>query len=160
MVSVLSELFYSHGEVIIHIMAAFNFAVLIVMWFYHKKSDRVLHPSGNIKYGIQSSLQLTKGEVANLQKRRDGLLVIYSLYANITAIFPILGILGTVAALIMQANSENLTDNLMVALNTTLLGAVYAIFFKVCDSIVSAKVDAFVDDADYVMRKISISEGE
>ena len=101
------------------------------------------------------------GETAKkLQYSKTMVLITYSIYANITAIFPLLGILGTVAALIYKSEEGDMMQNLMVALDTTLLGVFCAIVAKIFDPLLSGKVEVFVDDADYVLRHTEIPEGE
>ena len=82
------------------------------------------------------------------------LLVLYSTYANLAALFPLLGILGTVAALIMLSpnGGSDMMENLMVALGTTLLGAVFAVLFKILDSLLTGPIEVICDDVDYVLR--------
>ena len=43
-------------------------------------------------------------------------------------------------------------ENLMVALDTTLLGAVCAVLYKVLDSLLSGTIEAICDDVDFVIR--------
>ena len=98
-------------------------------------------------------------QVSVLQKKRRGLVGLYSFYANITAIFPLLGILGTVAALITYS-AETMMDNFMVALSTTLFGVSFAILYKFLDSFVSGPLDLIVDDADNIIQNFDPNTGK
>lgn len=65
---------------------------------------------------------------------------LYSLFVNLTGIFPLLGILGTVISLLgMVGDMTNVQDNFYGALTSTFWGLVFAIIFKFLDGIISAK---------------------
>ena len=81
------------------------------------------------------------------------MIILYTFYTNITAIFPLLGILGTVAALIKEFDDiEGLTGNFMVALSTTFWGILFAIVFKGIDAVASGPMERIVEDSNYVVR--------
>ena len=66
----------------------------------------------------------------------------YSIFVNLTGIFPLLGILGTVISLLgLVADSTNVTGNFYGALTSTFWGLVFAIIFKFLDGIISAKIE-------------------
>lgn len=67
---------------------------------------------------------------------------LYSLFVNLTGIFPLLGILGTVVSLLgMVADSTDITGNFYGALTSTFWGLVFAIIFKFLDGVISAKIE-------------------
>ena len=67
---------------------------------------------------------------------------LYSLFVNLTGIFPLLGILGTVISLLgMVGDMTNVQDNFYGALTSTFWGLVFAIIFKFLDGIISAKIE-------------------
>ena len=67
---------------------------------------------------------------------------LYSIFVNLTGIFPLLGILGTVVSLLgMVADSTDITGNFYGALTSTFWGLVFAIIFKFLDGIISAKIE-------------------
>ncbi len=74
---------------------------------------------------------------------RDRASTFYSVFVNITAVFPLLGIFGTVWSLIpMVEKLSDMQQNFFAALTSTFWGLVFAIVFKLLDGIVlSAKVD-------------------
>ena len=74
---------------------------------------------------------------------RDRAATLYSVFVNITAIFPLLGIFGTVVSLIpMVENISDMQQNFFAALTSTFWGLVFAIVFKLLDGIaLSAKMD-------------------
>lgn len=67
---------------------------------------------------------------------------VYALFTNLTAIFPLLGILGTVISLLpMVMSMSNLTDNFFAALTSTFWGLIFAIGFKLCDAFLSSRIE-------------------
>ena len=81
-------------------------------------------------------------EIQLISQRREKAFKWYVYFSNITAIFPLLGIFGTVTSLIGTVGGmENLSGNFFVALTSTALGIVAAVVFKVLDCPVSAKLD-------------------
>ena len=66
----------------------------------------------------------------------------YTFFLNITAIFPLLGILGTVLSLIpMVSDMSSIQDNFFAALTSTFWGLVFAILFKFLDSFLAPRVE-------------------
>jgi biopolymer transport protein ExbB/TolQ len=77
-------------------------------------------------------------------------------------IFPLLGILGTVAGLMLELRAgdiEAMMESLDVALDTTLWGLIFAILLKVIEAVFPARiisdVEVMLDDFD---RKLNIAE--
>ena len=77
-------------------------------------------------------------------------------------IFPLLGILGTVAGLMLQIQSNDITgmmDSLDVALTTTLFGLIFAIALKVIEALFPSRViydvEVMLEDFE---KKMSIAE--
>lgn len=79
----------------------------------------------------------------------------YNVYIQLIPIFPLLGILGTVAGLMLQVEAQNM-DALMASLNlaleSTLLGLFFAIILKAIVAFFPAKiiydVEILLDDYD------------
>lgn len=77
-------------------------------------------------------------------------------------IFPLLGILGTVAGLMLQIQSSDIAGmmaSLDVALTTTLFGLIFAIVLKVIEAVFPSRViyevEVMLEDFD---KKVSIAE--
>ncbi len=71
---------------------------------------------------------------------------LYSIFINITAVFPLLGILGTVVSLLpMVANLADMQQNFFAALTSTFWGLVFAILFKLLDGFL---LSAVIEDND------------
>ena len=80
-----------------------------------------------------------EGEVVALRKKAEQF---YSFFANLTAIFPLLGILGTVVSLLpMVAELNDMQQNFFAALTSTFWGLVFAIIFKLLDGFLSARLE-------------------
>ena len=78
-------------------------------------------------------------DIVSMRNRTGSL---YSLFVNLTGIFPLLGILGTVISLLgMVGDMTNVQDNFYGALTSTFWGLVFAIIFKFLDGIISAKIE-------------------
>lgn len=66
----------------------------------------------------------------------------YAIFTNVTAIFPLMGILGTVILLLpMVANMADMQQNFFAALTSTFWGLVFAIAFKLCDAFLSSRME-------------------
>ncbi len=78
-------------------------------------------------------------EVLALRKRAESL---YAVFVNVTAVFPLLGILGTVVSLLpMVADLSDMQTNFFAALTSTFWGLVFAIAFKLLDGFLSARME-------------------
>ena len=83
--------------------------------------------------------RLSETEVVRMRDRSAGL---YSVFVNLTGIFPLLGMLGTITSLLsLVADTTDITGNFYGALTSTFWGLVFAIIFKFIDGVISAKVD-------------------
>lgn len=79
-------------------------------------------------------------QIVEMRRRAETL---YTVFINTTAIFPLLGIFGTVWSLIpMVENLADMQQNFFAALTSTFWGLVFAIVFKLLDGfLLSAKMD-------------------
>lgn len=147
----LASIFCKSGNYIILAGAMINVVVYLLVKKKIKVTEELFNPKIDKVNGLGLSLDWKKEEIAELKKCRKDLVVIYAWFANITAVFPLLGILGTVAALVTYSN-DTMMDNFMAALGTTLLGVLSAIIFKCLDARVSGSLDVIVEDADSVVQ--------
>lgn len=82
---------------------------------------------------------LRETDIVNMRNNTGKL---YSVFVNITGIFPLLGILGTVVSILMIIDdSTSVLGNFYGALTSTFWGLVFAIGFKFADGIVSARIE-------------------
>lgn len=80
--------------------------------------------------------------VEEFVKMRERTESFYSFFSNLTAIFPLLGILGTVLSLLpMVANMADMQTNFFAALTSTFWGLVFAIGFKVADAFIAPRIE-------------------
>lgn len=88
-----------------------------------------------------------------LRKTYDEIYSQYNTWAQMIPIFPLLGILGTVAGLILQVSSQNadaIYASLHLALSSTLYGIIAAIILKIVEAAVVQKrvneIDSMLSD--------------
>ena len=78
-------------------------------------------------------------QIVAMRKRSESL---YAVFVNVTAIFPLLGILGTVVSLLpMVAELADMQTNFFAALTSTFWGLVFAIIFKLLDGFLSSRME-------------------
>ncbi|MDR1619308.1 MAG: MotA/TolQ/ExbB proton channel family protein [Clostridiales bacterium] len=83
--------------------------------------------------------EVSEGELVAMRKRVNG---IYAIYENLTGIFTLLGILGTVVSLIpMVEDLVNLRQNFFAALTSTFWGLVFGIAFKFLDGFLAPRME-------------------
>ncbi len=112
-----------------------------------------VYPKSDRRSEIYPSDNLSDKEFLELKDQSRKAAREYALYSNITAIFPLLGILGTVASLMGLGSVDDLSANFSSALWTTFLGLICAIFFKAMDAGISADLDRLLDESDHIIRE-------
>lgn len=96
--------------------------------------------------GSSSGRQLADKEIISLRNKAE---LWYTWYVNISAVFPLLGILGTVIALIGMHGSAMTADNsFLIALTSTFWGLIFSIVFKSMQTLIEAKLDEGVREAE------------
>ncbi len=68
----------------------------------------------------------------------------YTAFINMTSVFPLLGMIGTVFALLnlsIDGSEEMLTSNFFVALTSTFWGAVFGVIAKAADCFLAPNID-------------------
>lgn len=149
----LANFFYQHGNNIIFIVAIVNVVIFVLTIISEKMIDKLLYRKGNSARKLIPDMGWDNKKIDSLQREYQIMIILYTWYTNITAIFPLLGILGTVAALIKEFDDiEGLTGNFMVALSTTFWGILFAILFKGIDAVVSGPMERIIEDTNYVIR--------
>jgi chemotaxis protein MotA len=101
------------------------------------------------------SAEDTKQLKARLRNMRETSERYYIMFVNLTGIFPLLGILGTVVALIpMVQTIDNMQQNFYIALTSTLWGLVFAIFFRLLDATLLPRVERNNRGIDDFLQKL------
>lgn len=92
-----------------------------------------------------------KQELRELNKSQE---FWYALFVNFTSALPLWGMIGTVWSLLNLSNSletpENVSGDFLLALTSTLVGAVTSLAFKVADSFLSPAIEE--NHEIYLMR--------
>ena len=103
------------------------------------------------------SVSITPDNIRQYETEFNKTCSVHSVLIQIIPIFPLLGILGTVAGLMLQIQEAETSLNF--ALETTFWGLVCAIIFKLLDAIFSSRiiydVEVMLDD---FYKKIDIAE--
>ena len=120
-------------DMLIFITAGINLGVFL---YANSRANRLYdatHPTAKT---------IVKISEAKLVDMRKSSAAAYSMYINITSIFPLLGILGTVLALLeMAEDMTNVQMNFFAALTSTLWGLVFAIIYKLIDGRLSSIIE-------------------
>ena len=133
-------------DLMIIIIAALNF----VCYHYVRKLADKLYKKLHLHIFVPSHSEDTETipekfdlteeeEIVALRKKADAF---YAVFVNVTAIFPLLGILGTVLSLIpLVSQMAEFETNFFAALTSTFWGLVFAIVFKLLDGFLSARME-------------------
>ena len=99
--------------------------------------------------------RITLEDLTKIKKARAEANRLYSFFSNAIAIFPLLGLLGTVIALINVAGADAGFDatqhSFMMSLTSTFWGMISAIIYKFFDAGISPEVELLNSDAKRVI---------
>ncbi len=85
----------------------------------------------------------------------------YSGFSMVIQIFPLLGILGTVAGLyVAMSQNQNIYEGVEFALSSTVLGIIFAVVFKVFDVILVSWFLNYIDDGISRYEKVYSVDNE
>ncbi|MBQ8961478.1 MAG: MotA/TolQ/ExbB proton channel family protein [Ruminococcus sp.] len=132
-------------DLIIFLAAAFTGFV----FYSTKKSADRLHKKMNLTLYAPDSNAWREAEEEITGLRESDVIAmrnhtgkLYSLFVNLTGIFPLLGILGTVISLLgLVSDMQDVTGNFYGALTSTFWGLVFAIVFKFLDGVISPEIE-------------------
>lgn len=127
-----------------------------VYWLARKKIsvlEQTVYPKGNRRDNIPAELALSDKDCERLRDSTCKASMAYSFFANTTAVFPLLGILGTVVSLMNLSGTDDLSANFSSALLTTFLGLVAAIIFKLMDAGLAPRLERALDESDYLIHQ-------
>ncbi len=109
-----------------------------------RKMKKVIYPyETTAEYELKKiSTEISETNINEFEKLRKKGTLAYSLFANIIAIFPLMGILGTVLSLIaLISDSSDITGNFYSALTSTAWGIIFAMIFKICDAFIEPTIE-------------------
>lgn len=150
-------------DFLIFLLASFNFYIYLKTLKAEGDIAELLYPSGYLPGGWQSHENLTqnykklldiKGE-ERIVKMRRRMNASYSIFENITSIFPLMGILGTVISLIPMVQNISTQQNIYFfkALTSTFWGIVFAIIFKAINGYIEGKLSECEKNVEiYIQR--------
>ena len=132
-------------------MIIFILAVVTgLMYYFTKKSADELYDKMHLSVFVPGSRkaqreaehefsQIKESDVIKMRNRMGSL---YSVFINLTGIFPLLGILGTVSSLLsLVQDMSDVQGSFYGALTSTFWGLVFAIGFKLADGFISSKIE-------------------
>ncbi len=144
---------FIHFDFLIFILAIFSFIIILRTRKLVKEVLKTLKPEGYLPGGQIDSAKLKEhydlylnpeGEKILQEKHRKSNFS-YSLFLNITAVFPLMGILGTVISLLPMVNQlgdvNAQTGLFFSALTSTFWGIVFAILFKAFNGFLEAELE-------------------
>ena len=150
-------------DFIIFLLAIVNAVILVQTIRFSRKLYDALNPYCWIPGG-EASLAEIKGKFARRNKLdsesdiirlRRRMNAFYVVYENLTAIFPLLGLLGTVVSLIPLVNNmgEVATGLFFSALTSTMWGIIFAIIFKVANGYVASGIEDNEKNIDIYLQR-------
>ncbi len=139
--------------VAIPVLAAVNVLVFLMARRGITALERIVYPKSDKLYGLQADINVTDEDCKRLRDGTSRASMYYAFFANITAVFPLLGILGTVVSLMNLSGTDDLSSNFSSALLTTFLGLIFAIAFKLVDAGISSRLERALDEADYIIHR-------
>ncbi len=153
-------------DFIIFVLAGINIFFLIKTSMYSKQLFNFLNPQGWVPGGEKSFEDIKKHYVKqkenelNMIYLRRKSATYYSFFENVTSIFPLLGILGTVVSLLPMVNMIGSTTNALFfsALTSTFWGVVFAVIFKGFNGYLSAQIEDNEKNIATYLERNSVSE--
>ncbi len=150
-------------DFIIFIAAIGNVVVLVQTIRFARKLFDALNPYCWIPGG-EASLAEIQGKFARRSKidsesdiirLRRNMNAFYVVYENLTAIFPLLGLLGTVVSLIPLVDNmgEVPTGLFFSALTSTMWGIIFAIVFKALNGYVASRIEDNEKNIDIYLQR-------
>lgn len=80
----------------------------------------------------------------------------YTVFITLISVFPLLGMLGTVIALLgldLSGDTESLKSNFFQALDTTMWGIIFAVVFKIVNAFFQPFIEAQIEKAKNLLEK-------
>ena len=123
------------------------------------------HKITNINNSAKEKLQTnTKDDVkltqSELLKHRTNMNRAYAFFSNLTTMFPLMGMLGTVLSLLPLVNlvGTEATNSFFLALTSTFWGIIAALIFKFLDSTLSYKIEDNEKFMEYILKETILAQ--
>ncbi len=101
--------------------------------------------------------KITKGSETDFKKEMYFWLEVpYTVFVVLISLFPLMGMLGTVSALLtldISEATEDLKSNFFQALDTTGMGLIFAIFFKFVNAFLQPHIEDRISKAKKMLEK-------
>ena len=108
----------------------------------YRKMHLTVYVPGSRKSQREAQDELRELRESDVVRMRNTTGRLYSVFVNLTGIFPLLGILGTVSSLLtLVQDMSDVQGSFYGALTSTFWGLVFAIAFKLLDGVISAKIE-------------------
>ncbi len=144
-------------------MMAVNFAVFFStrtmvnrIYGHFNFKDYIANLNDDAKAALKEATKKEPGQLTarELLRCREVMNKRYALYSNLTTMFPLMGMLGTVVSLIPMVNSigTETTGLFFSALTSTFWGIVFALVFKLLDASISYKIDDNEKHMEYMFN--------
>ena len=98
---------------------------------------------------------VTPDTIRQYEKDFNKSCAVHNVCSRLIPVFPLLGILGTVAGLMLEANAadlEGMMASLDVALSSTFIALIFAIFLKIVDAVFPSRV---IEDVEVMLEDYS-----
>ena len=150
-------------DFIIFIMALVNAVILVQTFRLARKLYDALNPYCWIPGGEASLREIqgkfsrrnridSESDIVRLRRAMNGF---YVAFENITAIFPLLGLLGTVVSLIPLVNNmgDVPTGLFFSALTSTMWGIIFAIAYKFANAFIASRIEDNEKNMDIYLQR-------
>jgi len=149
-------------DMLIILMAAGTLAYFIYILRHAEKVHNVLYTQGYLPDDVYDEEEFVPPSKADIKKQkfhlrgmRETTEKYYSMFMNLTGIFPLMGILGTVISLIpLVQNIDDMQANFFVALTSTLWGLVFAVTFRLLDGMLLPRLERNNRGIDEYLEKL------
>ncbi|MBQ7113505.1 MAG: MotA/TolQ/ExbB proton channel family protein [Clostridia bacterium] len=116
-----------------------------------------------LSHAIEKRLLLLKAErnISFSRYLNSTLTVVYSLFTTLVSLFPLLGMYGTVRALLglglAAGDLQNIKANFFLALTSTAWGIIFSIIFKVAHAFVVNYIECQIEESKKIVEENSIA---
>ncbi|MCL2187833.1 MAG: MotA/TolQ/ExbB proton channel family protein [Defluviitaleaceae bacterium] len=149
---------WGYDTLIIFAAMANSVLFMLTKWKLRQFGAAIYMQNDASLYGKNAEILVKVGieDVKKIKNARHVVNQLYSVFTNVITIFPLLGLIGTVYALINITGAggmDNMQDSFMISLTSTFWGMIFAIVYKIADATISPDVERYNNDADRTIAK-------